>query len=193
MEIFFQKKKEDALMKVNQLKWGGTCSNMHIIGNYMNEEKNYGDIWVASVISWSEMIFFYQCIFSEIMTSPEPISSYCQWHSAPVSTLWNHQIRSSELICDLPGKGQQHLSSLSSSLTAALPGLHSLLSRALLTQWMILKGHVCIRCVMFSFLEHVVMRAAHKWHSKTDWFGFYIWNVLLEHKILELEVRKFRL
>lgn len=84
--------------------------------------KNYGDMSVASIISWSEMIFFYQCHFLEIMTSPEPISSYCQWHLAPVSTLWNHQIRSSELICDRPGKGQQHLSSLSSSLTAALPG-----------------------------------------------------------------------
>lgn len=96
------------------------------------------------------MISFYQCIFSEIMTSPEPISSYCQWHLAPVSTLWNHQIRSSELICDRHSKGQQHLSSPNSSLSAALPGLQSLLSKALFTQRMIRMAHVCILCVTCS-------------------------------------------
>lgn len=139
--------------------------------------KNYGDISVASIICWSEIIFFYQFSFLEIMTSPEPISSYCQWHLAPVSTLWNHQIRSSELICDRHSKGQQHLSSLRSSFTAALPGLQSLLSKALFTEWMIWMGHVCLLCVTcLAFRASVIMRGAQKWHSKTDWFGFYIWN-----------------
>lgn len=102
----------------------------------------YGDISVISISSWSEMIFFYQRIYSEIMTSLEPISSYCQEHLAPVSTLWNHQIRSRELICDMHSKEQQHLSSLRSSLTAAFSKQQSFLIAGLFTKWVTLMSYV---------------------------------------------------
>lgn len=147
---------------------------------------------VVSIISWSEMIFFYQCIFSELMTSPEPISSYCQWHLAPVSTLWNHQLRSRELICDRPCKGQQHLSSLSSCsqqhCQAAAPAQQSTLHPVNEQD-----GPCLHPLCPVELLEHVVMRSAHKWHSRRGWLGSCSWNVLLECGILELEVRKFRL